>query len=77
MKRARPWLLIIGFFTAIVGGLFGLLIGANIVTAREATAGGERTYKYDDYSRRRGRQIAVIGAAVFLIVLWKSLGAVL
>jgi xanthine/uracil permease len=75
VKGASAWLLIIGFFTAIVGGIIGLLIGANIASARETAASGEKTYKYDDYSRRRGLQIAVIGAVVFLFVLWKSLSA--
>jgi len=75
VKRASAWLLAIGFFTAIVGGIFGFLIGANIASARETTANGEKAYRYDDYSRRRGLQIAVIGAAVFLFVLWKSYSA--
>ena len=70
MKRASAWLLVIGWVSAVLGGLVGIFIGAYLATAKTPAGGGETTFKYDDYSRKQGIPMAIIGLIVFVLGAW-------
>jgi uncharacterized membrane protein YfcA len=70
MKRASAWLLVIGWVSAVLGGLVGIFIGAYLATAKAPAGGGETTFKYDDYSRKQGIPMAIIGLIVFVLGAW-------
>ena len=49
MKKASAWLLVIGWISAVLGGLVGIFIGAHIASAKATTGHGERAFRYDDF----------------------------
>jgi len=70
VKKASAWLLVIGWISAVLGGLVGIFIGAHLASAKVAAAGGEKTFKYDDYSRKQGIPMVIIGLMVFALGVW-------
>jgi membrane protein YqaA with SNARE-associated domain len=70
MKKASAWLLVISWISAVLGGLAGIFIGAHLAPAKATAGNGERTFKYDDYSRRQGIPMLVIGLMFFAIGVW-------
>jgi|GEM_PF-1626736 len=70
MKKASAWLLVIGWISAVLGGLVGIFIGAHIASAKATTGHGERAFRYDDYSRKQGIPMVVVGLMVFALGVW-------
>ena len=66
-KAAPTWLLVLGWASALMGGLFGIGIGYSLSYMKEETPEG-RFYTYDERSRRRGGQILIL--SVVMVVVW-------
>lgn len=59
-KNQEVWV-IIGYITAILGGLFGVFIGWHLFTFKKTLPNGERVYNYSQQDRKHGQIIFVIG----------------
>lgn len=66
-KAAPTWLLVLGWASALMGGLFGIGIGYSLSYMKEETPEG-RFYTYDESSRRSGGQILIL--SVVMVVVW-------
>ena len=66
-KAAPTWLLVLGWASALMGGLIGIGIGYSLSYMKEETPEG-RFYTYDESSRRRGGQILIL--SVVMVVVW-------
>jgi hypothetical protein len=66
-KAAPTWLLVLGWASALMGGLIGIGIGYSLSYMKEETPEG-RFYTYNESSRRRGSQILFL--SVVMVVVW-------
>jgi len=57
----------IGYFTAILGGFLGILMGWALSSAKKTLPNGERVYLYDEGSRKTGRNMLFMGILFFVI----------
>jgi hypothetical protein len=65
MKKAGTWLIVLGWIFSVLGGVIGILIGANLATGKAKGPNGEKVYKYDDNSRKQGIPMLAIGTLMF------------
>jgi len=73
--KADLYLLIIGYISAFLGGIFGILTGAILVNSKRTLPNGFVTYMYAERDRRHGKIMTAIGIVVLiasLISLYKS-----
>jgi hypothetical protein len=56
-----------GYFFAIVGGLFGILIGWFLSSHKKTLPNGDRVYAYNTNDRKHGRNILYLG--IFVLIL--------
>lgn len=59
-RKASKSLLVYGYVSAFLGGLFGIMIGYSLAYTMEQTPEGE-FHRYDEATRRIGKRIMVIG----------------
>lgn len=59
------WLMVLGYFFGILGGLVGIGIGSYIRSAKEKV-GEETRYKYDAAGRRHGTIIFYLSLSLFI-----------
>lgn len=62
-----PWIFI-GYLSALLGGLLGILIGWHLSTFKKTLPDGRRILVYSTAARQHGNIIFFIGLAVLLIV---------
>ncbi|MBD8082983.1 hypothetical protein [Chryseobacterium caseinilyticum] len=60
------WLIIIGYVCAILGGLFGVFIGAYLMYYKKAMPNGGRMYGFSRKDRSHGQNILIISGIAFL-----------
>ncbi|KIO77169.1 hypothetical protein TH53_11080 [Pedobacter lusitanus] len=68
LKLEKGWIYI-GYISAILGGLFGILIGWHIYTYKKLLPDGGKIYHYEEFDRKNGKTMLVIGAITFSVFL--------
>lgn len=64
------WWIYAGYISAVLGGLFGLIIGATLVFNKKTLPNGEKIFAYDERVRNHGTRILVISAIFFPLWLF-------
>lgn len=59
--------IIIGYISALLGGLLGVFIGWHLLTYKKTLPNGNRIYAYSENDRKHGNRILILGA-VFIVV---------
>ncbi|MCX6351938.1 MAG: hypothetical protein NTX03_08745 [Bacteroidetes bacterium] len=73
-KAADKNLILAGYLGALIGGVFGILLGMLIMMSKTLTPQGIQYFTYDDASRKQGKMMVIIGAAcLFIILLIKNM----
>lgn len=67
-KEAKAWLYA-GYFFAVFGGFFGVLIGLVLSQSTKILPNGRRFYTYDEATRKRGKTILYLSLIVFAMTL--------
>ena len=57
-----------GYFSAIVGGLFGIIIGWYLYYSKKKLPDGKSVYSYREWERIHGKQILLLGG--ILLPIW-------
>ena len=60
----------VAFLFALLGGLIGMVIGWNIMTAQKTLPNGQQIYAYRESDRQHGRWIIALGFVMFLAWLF-------
>jgi len=60
------WLIIIGYVSAVLGGFFGIFIGAYLMYYKKALPNGDRMYGFSRQDRSHGQNILIISGIAFL-----------
>lgn len=63
-----PWIFL-GYILALLGGVFGLLMGYFLWTHKKVLPNGEKVYSYAEADRKQGKYILILGAIVAIISL--------
>jgi hypothetical protein len=58
-----------GYFSAIAGGLFGIIIGWHLCYSKKTLPDGRRAHSYSEWERKHGKQILLLGGIFFPIWL--------
>lgn len=66
-EQVKPGWMYAGFLFALLGGIFGIIMGWFISTNTKTLPNGESTYCYSESDRKKGRLMFIIGV-VFLVV---------
>jgi hypothetical protein len=61
--------IILGYITAILGGLLGVFIGWHLLTYKKTLPNGNRIYVYSENDRKQGNRILIIGGIFFIFWL--------
>lgn len=59
----------VGYFFALLGGLFGIFIGWHLFTFKKTLPNGNRVYEYSEMDRKHGQRIFYIGMISFAVWL--------
>lgn len=71
-RKGNEVYLILGFNSAFLGGVIGIIAGYTFSQSKQDGPSGERFYTYDKQTRDKGRIMMTIGVFVFLIIMtWK------
>jgi len=65
-EESPTWLLVIGYVCAVLGGLFGIFIGAYLMYYKKALPNGDRMYGFSRQDRSHGQNILIISGIAFL-----------
>jgi hypothetical protein len=68
-ERGQKPGIIIGYFLAIVGGVFGMFIGYHLWTFQKTLPNGEKVFAYSYEDRKHGRNIFITGIIIFPLLL--------
>jgi hypothetical protein len=68
----------VAYLFSFLGGVVGIIIGWNMVTAKKTLPNGQQIYAYRESDRRHGRWIISLGFVMFLVWLffnpfWKTI----
>lgn len=66
-KKAGTALIVAGYVFAVLGGLIGVAIGANLRNSKVAVGDGRKMPKYDASSRKHGLIISVIALSMIVV----------
>lgn len=58
---------IVGYVSAFLGGILGLAIGLGLWQMTKNLPNGEKAFIYDDYNRKHGKRITIIGFSMFVV----------
>jgi hypothetical protein len=71
-EKSATWLIIIGYVSAALGGVFGIIIGLILSSTKRTLPNGQQVYSFCENDRDNGRVMAAIGIIVFILaVLYK------
>ena len=62
------WLIYLGYFFAVIGGFFGVVIGLYILKMKKTLPNGETMYVYNNEDRKRGESVLI--SSIIGIVFW-------
>jgi len=68
LKLEKGWIYI-GYISALLGGLFGILIGWHISNYKKLLPDGRKIYIYDESDRKSGKIMLIIGIIIFSLFL--------
>lgn len=71
-KNQGSWIYI-GYVTALLGGLLGIIIGVNLMTSKKTLPNGDRVYSHSESNRNHGMVITIIGIVMFIIVFFMKI----
>jgi len=74
-ERSPTGLIIAGYISAVLGGIFGLVIGWILSTTKRTLPDGQFVYTYNSSDRQHGRIISGIALLMLISVLFFSLAA--
>lgn len=66
-KKGDELFITLGFVIALLGGIFGIVIGYIYSQSRQLTPSGEKLHVYDKPTRDKGRLMIIIGFFSFVI----------
>lgn len=66
-ETSPTWLIIIGYVSAILGGLLGIFIGAYLMYYKKALPNGDRMYGFNRNDRSHGQNILILSAIAFFV----------
>ena len=66
-KRNRVWIYI-GYLSAFIGGVFGILVGWHLSTYKKILPDGKRVYEYDPGDRAHGWRMMIVGG--IMLIFW-------
>jgi hypothetical protein len=66
-ETSPTWLIIIGYVSAILGGLLGIFIGAYLMYYKKALPNGDRIYGFNRNDRSHGQNILILSAIAFFV----------
>lgn len=72
-EASHPGWIVAGYVLALLGGLLGLLVGAQLYFHRKDLPSGQRVYAYAAADRAHGLRILVLGAVMFGLALYLRL----
>ncbi len=67
-KNQIFWI-VLGYVSALLGGLFGVFIGYHLFTSKKVVPNGDKVFRYTATNRKHGQIIFGIGSVLFVIVL--------
>ena len=67
-KGNISWI-IAGFATAFLGGLLGVILGWNYYTEYKKLPNGEKVYRFDSSTRKKGKVMMIIGLSVIVLAI--------
>ena len=76
-KNANLFIIYLGYFSAILGGIFGIIIGFAISYTSKTLPDGKKVYTYTQQDRNHGTRmilISVISIIFWVAVRWYLLG---
>ena len=66
-KKGKPIWLLIGFISALLGGLFGILIGWHYYYSKAIDPNGNKFYEFDKATKKQGLIMFIIGIISFVL----------
>lgn len=61
--------IIIGYITALAGGVLGIFIGLHLSTHKKTLPNGKQVYDYSEADRQQGRQIFYLGILMVIVMI--------
>jgi hypothetical protein len=65
-NKISAWV-IIGYISSFFGGLFGIIIGSILLTAKKTLPNGYAGYVFNEASRKHGKIILYLGSIVLIL----------
>lgn len=59
----------IGYTFAFLGGLIGIAIGWNMMTAKKTLPNGEQIFTYQEVDRKHGKRMVILGSIMFIVAI--------
>lgn len=66
-EKGRVWI-VIGYFSAMLGGILGILIGWHLSTFKKTLPNGQKVFGYTTTDRSHGNRILILGIA--MLAFW-------
>ena len=71
-KEGEPTYIILGFISAFLGGLIGIIMGYTYNQSKQRTNSGKTYYTYNGNTRKKGALMMMAGFFVLVLsILWK------
>jgi len=67
-EKSQSGYIILGYITALLGGLLGVFVGWHLLTYKKVLPDGNRVYVYSENDRKQGNRILILGLVFF--VFW-------
>jgi len=67
-EESQKGYVILGYLSALLGGLLGIFIGWHLLTYKKILPNGNRIYAYSENDRKQGNRILIIG--IIFLVFW-------
>lgn len=73
-ESSSPFWIYFGYFSAVFGGFFGLIIGSSLYYLKKTLPNGQRTFMYDEKERKHGKRMVIISIIALIIYSILTLG---
>jgi len=71
-KEGEQIYIILGFISAFLGGLIGIIMGYTYSQSKQSTNSGETYYTYNENTRKKGTLMMIVGFFVLVLsLIWK------